>query len=215
MERTSQPSVSKRQRSGKLAERGATMVEYALVFALVAVVALGAMEFLVDRSEVEINNQADCVSERPPPSACGFAPVPSDVTYPDPGFSPPTSAPPNAEEIPTFEFGSGSEDFATGWAVLVPVRLTRAVSGDPPLPPEPLSGVRVRAAIRMEDPTNAPNELAEIGYTDCVTASDGWCTLRYDIPYDDVDIVRLRIIGIDTTPAPDIPTDVATFDRNT
>jgi Flp pilus assembly pilin Flp len=216
MERTSQPSVFERLFTRGRHERGATLVEYALVFSLIAVASIGAVEFLTNQSEDEIANQADCVSNRPPPSSCGYAPIPSDVSVPDPGFSPPTSAPPNADEIPIFTIGISSDTPppALTWTLDMPVSLVRQVSADPPLPDEPVQGVRIRAEIRMEDPLNPPNNIAFVGATDCVTDAAGECTLQFDVPFDDIDIARMRIIGIDTSPAPPVPVVVATFDRN-
>ena len=51
-------------------ERGATLVEYALVFAMLIVGSLGAIQFLTDNAKEQINNNADCVSKRPPPVEC-------------------------------------------------------------------------------------------------------------------------------------------------
>ncbi|QGG95699.1 TadE family protein [Actinomarinicola tropica] len=198
---------------GTDASRGATLVEYALVFSLLVVLAIGAVEFLNAQSDAEINNQADCVSDRPPPGDCGFAPVPSDVTFPDPGYSPPTSAPPNAADVPTLTLGIGDHDTSTGWAVLLPVTLERPSNTDPPTPPEPVAGVRIRAEIRLRDPADATRDLDERGYTDCVTGADGSCTLRYDVPYTDVDNVKLRIIGVDSTPPAPVPAAVAEYDK--
>lgn len=200
----------RRRRAGA---RGATLVEYALVFSLLVVAALGAIEFLETQSSREINNQADCVSNRPPPSGCNFADVPADVTFPDPGFSPPTSAPPNPADVPTLTLETGSHDTTTGWAVLLPVVLDRPTNTDPPLPPEPVAGVRVRAEIRLRDPADATRDLDERGYTDCVTGPDGRCTLRYDVPYEDVNNVKMRVIGVDSNPPPSIPPAVAEYNR--
>lgn len=199
---------------GRLASRGATLVEYSLVFALLVVVAMGAIQFLNDRSDAEINNQADCVSDRPAPAACAYAPVPGDVTFPDPGYTPPTSAPPNVDEVPRFTIiPPGYHDTTAGWAVLLDVELVQPTETDPPTPDDPVSGVRIRAEITLRDPANATQDLAERGFTDCITGADGRCTLRYQVPYDDVDNVKMRIIGVDTDPTPAIPNSVAEYDR--
>lgn len=199
---------------GPAASRGATLVEYALVFSLLVVVSLGAVEFLTNQASDEINNQADCVSARPAPAACAYAPVPSDVTFPDPGFNPPTTVAPNPALVPTFAvIPPGRNDVTVGWAVELDVELVLPVHTDPPTDPDPMPGVRVRAEITMRDPADPTQDLAERGFTDCTTGSDGLCTLRYDIPYADVDNVKVRIIGVDTTPAPTLPIGVAEFDR--
>lgn len=199
---------------GRSASRGATLVEYSLIFSLLVVLAMGAIQFLNDRSDAEINNQADCISNRPAPAGCAYAAVPSDISVPDPGFSPPTSAPPNAADVPEFNIiPPGYHDTTTGWAVLLDVELIQPSETDPPTPDEPVSGVRIRAEITLRDPANAAQDLPERGYTDCITGANGRCTLRYQVPYDDVDNVKMRIIGIDTDPAPEIPTSVAEYDK--
>lgn len=213
MERTTQPSPNERSKRRALAERGATLVEYALVFSLVAVASLAAVEFLQRQSEAEINNQVECVSDRPPPGDCAFAPVPSDVSFPDPGFSPPTSAPPNPAEVPSLALGTPEQDDAPlPWQVRRSVTLTRAVPADPPLPDEPVPGILVRGLIRVTDPLSPPDVL----YTfpvECHTAADGTCTLAYTVEQDDVMHVSLQVIGVDANPAPTIPSNIADYNR--
>lgn len=61
-----------------LKERGATLVEYALLLALVAVACLASIQFLGDRAEDDMHNQAHCVSVIPgSPEAydCGYHPT--------------------------------------------------------------------------------------------------------------------------------------------
>lgn len=213
MERTTQPSPTERPTRRTLTERGATLVEYALVFALVAVASLGAIEFLQNQSQEEIDNQAECVSDRPPPGECAFAPVPSDVSFPDPGYSPPTSAPPNPDLVPTLALGTPEQDDPPlPWQVRRSVTLTRAVVADPPQPDEPVSGIRVRGLIRVTDPASPPDVL----YTfpvECFTGADGTCTLVYNVDQDDVMHVSLQVIGVDSNPAPTIPSNIADYNR--
>ncbi|HET8896066.1 MAG TPA: hypothetical protein VFN04_02255 [Protaetiibacter sp.] len=215
MERTTQPSPTERSPRRIFAERGATLVEYALVFALLAVASLGAVEFLQRQSENEINNQAECVSNRPPPTGdCAFAPVPSDVSFPDPGFSPPTSAPPNPDTVPSITLNPTPEQDnpPLPWQVRRSVTLTQSVTADPPLPDEPVAGVRIRGLIRVTDPLSPPNVL----YTfpvECTTAADGTCTLAYNVDDPNVMHVSLTVIGVDANPAPTIPSNIADFNR--
>lgn len=51
-------------------ERGATLVEYALVLALLIGGIWGAIELLGRQGKAEVVNQAECVSMRPPPATC-------------------------------------------------------------------------------------------------------------------------------------------------
>jgi Flp pilus assembly pilin Flp len=61
-------------------DRGATLVEYALIVALVVVASFGAIQFLTTQSEAEVATQADCVSTRPPPPSCQSRAVTDSTT---------------------------------------------------------------------------------------------------------------------------------------
>lgn len=61
-------------------ERGATLVEYALVVALLVVGAIGAIQFLQREGSAEVAAQADCVSTRPPPPSCQIRAVTTSTT---------------------------------------------------------------------------------------------------------------------------------------
>ena len=61
-------------------DRGATLVEYALILALVVVGAVASIQFLTNQSEAEVANQADCVSTRPPPPSCQARAVTTSTT---------------------------------------------------------------------------------------------------------------------------------------
>ena len=61
-------------------EHGATLVEYALILAVVVVGGLGAIRYLTDQGSAEVADQADCVSTRPPPPSCIRASVTTVTT---------------------------------------------------------------------------------------------------------------------------------------
>ncbi|MCD9622650.1 hypothetical protein [Rhabdothermincola salaria] len=66
--------------SSRRRDRGATLVEYALILALVVVAAVASIQFLTNQSEAEVANQADCVSTRPPPPSCQARAVTTTTT---------------------------------------------------------------------------------------------------------------------------------------
>ncbi|MGY6500362.1 MAG: Flp family type IVb pilin [Acidimicrobiales bacterium] len=186
------------------ASRGATLVEYALITALLVVVSIAALEFLTNTADGEINNQAQCVSDRPPPTGdagCGFAPVPDDVTTPDPNIAPPTTgAPVDDPDTYTIEAATAFED-GPGWTVVLPVTVLVEVQ-EPPTDPTGAPGIRVRARIQMRDPNNPPNNLPDPGFTECITNAVGQCELRYTVPFDDVQEMTMLVIGVDAPGAP-------------
>lgn len=77
---------------GRRAERGATLVEYSLILAVVVVVAVGAIQYMSDRGSDEVVSEADCVSTRPPPESCQRAAV-TTVTTVTPSSTTSTVAP--------------------------------------------------------------------------------------------------------------------------
>lgn len=69
-------------------EAGATLVEYSLIVALLVVTSIGVLDFLTERANDQVNNQADCVSTRPPPPECQAPPVPTSDPNPVPTTEP-------------------------------------------------------------------------------------------------------------------------------
>src|SRR5215204_5916092 len=78
-------------------DAGAGLTEYALGFALIAVVAVVALTRLDTVSKDEAANQADCISNRPPPPSCIRQPVPAPPSSVPPGDldDPPPDDPPD------------------------------------------------------------------------------------------------------------------------
>ena len=206
MERTSHWHRRTSAIRGSAASRGATLVEYALVFSLLVVATLGSIEYLEGKAGDEIDNQADCVSTRPAPAECGFAPVPSDVSFPDPGYNPPTSAPPVAGSIPTFDAsvapGPQHALTANGWEIWRTVKLELPTNTDPPTAPTPLAGVWVTAEVRQADPADPTVWLPDRHQIQCQTDATGQCELRW-IVWDDVPKADMRVTNVQHDPPPD------------
>ena len=191
------------------ASRGATLVEYALVFSLLVVLSLGAVQFLSESASNEIDNQALCVSDRPPPTdaladeRCRFAATPADLVTPDPNIVPPTTAAPNPNpDVYSATAGPTDQTVAGMWTVFQPVTVNRQVWSDPLPPVEPAPGIRVRARIQFQDPNNPSQNLPDPGFTDCVTDGLGQCTLEFTVPFPDVAQVTLLVIGVDAPNPP-------------
>lgn len=51
-------------------ERGAALVEYAVVLSVLVIALIPAIDALENTSSAEVNNEFDCVSQRPPPESC-------------------------------------------------------------------------------------------------------------------------------------------------
>lgn len=183
-------------------ERGATLVEYALVFALVAIVSIGAVEVLTDESESEIQNQADCVSQRPPPPECLIRAITTTTTLVPPSITV-TTVPPPAPPAPVLSIdppARKSTDPAPRW-VEVDVQLEIEQAPDLGGGYVPVPGTTVRATILLANPSDPATYFPEEWFRDCTTNASGQCTIRFDLPYNDIPSIRFEVTGADTTPA--------------
>lgn len=200
------------------AARGATLVEYAMVASLLLVVSMVAIDGLTTAADGEVNNQAECVSDRPPPTGgdagCEFAPTPSDLVTPDPSFVPPTTGSP----VPfpdqyTISAGPSSANTTDGWTLILPVQVFREIQ-EPPTDPEGAPSILVRARIQMQDPANPSENLPDPGFTECTTDASGECDLEYAVPFDDVDEATMLIIDVESAPPPDDLPPIQTYTRS-
>jgi Flp pilus assembly pilin Flp len=168
---------------------GATLVEYALIVALVVVASFGAIQFLTNQSEAEVATQADCVSTRPPPPSCQpravtTAPpasspstptstIPADTTTTTESTTttttttttapPPATTPPPATAPPSYELSltttTGRAGASQNWSAEVSPIVTNASNGI-------VAGVEVRFSWAAGSNT---------GQGICVTGPDGRC----------------------------------------
>lgn len=175
--------------------RGASLVEYALVLALLVVASLGSIRYLEDETGKEVDNQANCISDRPPPPSCQ---LPAAVPGPDPGN-------PGGEGDP----GAGGPTSA------IANISTPTVT---PQPPQPGGKYPVEVVLVLTDETAAPipdeivtaqvvvtqassrSRVGDFFYVDCTTTADGTCTFSFDSRWGTVDELSLQVvaIGIDT-----------------
>lgn len=198
--------------------RGATLVEYALFASLVLVGLLAVLDSISTAAGDEVNNQAMCVSDRPPPTVdddqCAFAPPPPDLVAPDPNVVPPTTVPPNPNpDVFALSSGTTSMNQNNGWTLVMPVSLTRTVWQDPPGEPVPEAGRTVVARVRFRDPSNPSEFLPGEQFVDCVTDAAGACTLEFAVPFPDVNVATMLVRNVDTPNPPDPMGSLATFER--
>jgi hypothetical protein len=189
-------------------DTGATLSEYALGFSVVAVVALISGSYLTSASEEEAQNQADCVSMRPPPTTCLREPVPAPPTSPGPTGSvtsstatpPPTDPPPTTPPPPQGDFTPGTatltrDNVAGTWTISWP--FTVVDQGN-----TPVADAEIRGVV-----TIGPQSYS----ISCLTDAGGACALAFaDIPVADAS-VDIRVISINSVPAVPGPYPTGTF----
>ncbi|MCC5951967.1 MAG: hypothetical protein JJU45_07710 [Acidimicrobiia bacterium] len=182
-------------------DRGAALTEYSLVFALLVVLSLGAIQGLTDRADDEATNQAECISKRPPPESCQLrsaVPPPDDPgPTPDPSPDPPEPTPPPTDPPPeppppepvdatwaTLPFSAPAADplAAPGqWDVVAPVSMTHEDG-------RPMVGVQVRVTFTVVAPVNA---LIPQQSPTCVTGADGTCEVIVSNYPADAEVVEV------------------------
>ncbi|MCC5951971.1 MAG: hypothetical protein JJU45_07730 [Acidimicrobiia bacterium] len=174
----------------RLADGGATLVEYAVVLSLIVVVSIPATQALTDRSSQEVANQADCISTRPPPPGCQLPaipppPDPDDNTDPDDPGSDPVPNPDDCDEIDDVDECEVPSSVPS-WAGPVTVQ---ALPDD--VNPE---SWLITAEMLVVDQDGAPVEGAQVTvrfrytgsggstfyFKDCVTGPSGTCSVSFD-----------------------------------
>lgn len=189
---------------------GVSLTEYAVVFAVLAVGTLAATQYLGAEAENETEQQATCVSERPPPPSCQIPTAATSTTTtisPGPSSSttstPVTAPPPTPGSVVT---GAGTVTSGTApgpWQLSFPVTSVRDGDG------VPVAGVVVRFAIYISDGTTT---IFSGDYASCTTDALGSCTATYtQTPETGVTIVQAVVTDIEnldpeptfsTTPIP-------------
>jgi Flp pilus assembly pilin Flp len=202
----------------RAAERGATLVEYALVVSLVVVVSLAAFERLTEVAGDEVDNQAACVSTRPAPvgAGCNVSPFPPDIETPNPNVVPiPPNLPPEARAPVLSAAAPRVTDEGGQWRVEWPITLVLPGSGEPAPPDEPLGGVQLTGYMLLPVPNSSP--LAFQGtqhFTNCTTNASGTCDLTFVIG-NEHEAVRIVFSGANHSPSPSADSfpDRRTLDR--
>ncbi len=177
--------------------RGATLVEFALVLSLVAVASLGAFQALGDATENEVDNEADCISTRPPPSSCLRSAIPPTTTTTiGPGPTTPPTSPPGPPETVTIDPNPTITTTPAGsrWDVEAVLQLT-----DDSTPPDSLEDEVVTVQVTFTGST-VPARVGQFIFVECVINGAGQCTLRFDSQYADVTQLSIDVVavGIDT-----------------
>ncbi len=196
------------RRRGLFGDRGATLTEYALGFALIVVATLPAVQWLNTEAGNETNNQAECVSMRPPPESCqvraAIPPPPDpggedeepedpDVEAPDPcapveGILPPgceEPEPPPEPNVGTIAPPVGGT--ADGKQFTNTVVTVTAADGSP------VANARVVLRHAITDPVN------EAFLAACTTDDTGSCTVTFNSPYPGTKKVTVSRHGVYTT----------------
>jgi hypothetical protein len=194
-------------------DAGAGLPEYALGLSLIVVVSVGGVQRLNESSKAEAGNQADCISERPPPPSCVRRPVPAaQPPADDPGEPPTTDATvapstdppitPTTVPAPTSAVVGGSVSTDLDGDGTWRFTYDLAVSGPDG---EPVDAV-VQGRVLVEFPGGVPQGFVVA----CSPSGEGRYACEFDgIPIA-IDAVRFDIFRVTATPpaSPPYPSEL-------
>ncbi|MDE0803531.1 MAG: hypothetical protein OSA99_09425 [Acidimicrobiales bacterium] len=170
--------------------RGASLTEYALALVVLVVGSIGVFQTLEDNASAEVDNQADCISQRPPPLSCQPAALtPLDGTGGGVGGDPGGGAP-GTTETASFQPTTVTATRASDPIFDVSVDLTILDDSS-----QPLEGQLVTAQVTITA-SSQPGRAGQSFYVSCTTDTDGLCTMAFDSRYDDVTQVSYRVIAL-------------------
>lgn len=170
--------------------RGASLTEYALALVVLVVGSIGVFQTLEDNTADEVDNQANCISERPPPVSCQAAALtPLDGTGGGVGGDPGGGAP-GTTETASFQPTTVTASRATDPIFDVSVDLT--IHDDTNAP---LEGQLVTAQVTITA-SSVPGRAGQSFYVSCTTDSNGQCTTDFDSRFDDVTQLSFRVIAV-------------------
>lgn len=177
----------------RLSDAGATLVEYALVIALLAVVSIPAAQYITDGTREQVNNEASCVARRPPPPDCQIPSVPVPVP-PDEDELPPDDGdpipPPGAV---TWTHAGIPADGVGNWGVSMSIHAANADG--------PIANAYIRIEARVTNPGGIP-----VLYLYCTTDAAGNCSLEYRTSDPSIRAVTLKVDAVTSDPpAEDLP----------
>ncbi|MBI2703844.1 MAG: hypothetical protein HYX32_00925 [Actinobacteria bacterium] len=175
-------------------DRAATLVEYALLVAFFGVLSIGSGKYLTTQANSQVNNQADCVSYRPPPKECQVRALNVTTSTTNPPTTattagPTTTAPPPAALNPPPSFTKKT----VGGYPTVGVSLTLR-SGSGPVP-----GATIRFSILVYAPgMPSPGYVPQT--TTCTTDAAGTCNFDYPSTYNNTNKMTVTITDVTSTP---------------
>jgi len=187
---------------------GATMVEYALVLALVVVPSVGAVKYFSTQSAKQTNNQADCIAKRPPTNSCQVIAItttttttPASTTSTAPATTTTTAAPTTTTAAPsaTLAWDVGASVYT---ASPRQVTLKLNVTSSPGSTPLPGAVVTFTMALYSGSP---PSYVTSLSAT-CTSDAAGVCSATWAVPTA-ASQVSATVRSVDSTPpAGTVPT---------
>ena len=177
-------------------DQGATLVEYALILAFVVVGSIGAINYLTAEGDDQIENSADCVSERPPPPSCQIRAVTTTSATTSP--LPSTTLPPTTTTVPPSSQATALIISPNPTPAQVIASLTLTTT-EPDGEGQPVVVGVAGAVVYFDIVTTAPGGN-QVTTATCTSAADGSCSMTTALPYSDATSFEIRVVRIDSNP---------------
>ncbi|MDZ7674703.1 MAG: hypothetical protein U5K30_06525 [Acidimicrobiales bacterium] len=170
-------------------EGGAVLVEYALALTLLVVGSIGAIQFLEDETEDEVDRQAECISQRPPPESSCQPEALTPVTPPPP---PPEGGYPSgsAENPIQAQITLGVPTATTSGSVFEVEAEVTLTADEGPITGE-LVGTRVTVTQ-----SSTGNRIGDFFFVECSTDDDGVCQIEFDSRWPEVTQIEFEVLYV-------------------
>lgn len=187
-------TTGKRVGAARRGSRAATLVEYALAVSLVAIGANAGLAVVENEAEEDLDNQAVCLSTRPPPPSCQQAPLQPATGGGSGGSGDDGGGGEGAQPIATVQTESPT---TTSSPPLFDVAVATTILDEFGVA---IEGEVVSAQITVTAST-FPGRVGSFFFVDCTTDEAGACSLSFDSRWADVTELRFEIVnvGVDTT----------------
>lgn len=197
-----------RRRSRLAGMRGATLVEYALIFVALTVVTVGVASYLLTQARGENANQIDCIKTRPPPTTCQFKSATTTTSTAPPGTGgppppPPTTAPPASYQSRVASVTHTESGVAgSPWTLNLTPLIELNTDPDGAAGPQPYGGYQplADATVQIRVSWTSPSAGSQ-GPLQCRTAANGTCTLQFSVPAN-VTVATVTVVSVDAYPGP-------------
>lgn len=197
-------------------ERGATMVEYVLLVAVIAGISIVAVRALSASASEEVSTQSACVSQRPQPASCSAAAV--DVTS---TTAAPVSSSSTTTTAPSAATTTSTSTTAPPTTTTTATPTTTAAPTTTTIPTwsgkiESFNASKDRGQIKVSvtvNPTKGSDKDLEVvfsyrfsdgtaGTASCKTDKDGKCSTLFPRPsrWDDVVVTIDSVAGLAVSP---------------
>ena len=182
-----------RAKHGFRGARGASLTEYALALVVLVVGSIGVFQTLEDNTADEVDKQANCISQRPPPLSC----QPAALVPLGGGGGGGVGGDPGGGVIAPTRTGTiapPTGEITRDAGPVYDVRVDLALTDDSEVPPAPAPDTFINGRVTLVSAN--PTTNGQFYYVSCTTDTDGECSMTFDSRFADVTQLKFDVIGV-------------------